>query len=98
MQMNDAAETSKPHTSPIAMPSPEQLGLGTKPQRASVNWDDVRLRLQRLKVTSFQLQRLPNGYRFICALPGGPMREVQAEAATEAEAIDQALAQAEAMR
>jgi hypothetical protein len=96
MQMSDAAETPKPRLAPLEMPSPEQLGLGVKSKRTEVNWDDVRLRLQRLKVTSFHLQKLPDGYRFICALPGGPGREVHAEAATEAEAIDRALAQAEA--
>jgi hypothetical protein len=98
MQMNDATEAPKPRLTALEMPSPEQLGVGTKPQRSEVNWDNVRLRLQRLKATSFHLQKLPNGFRFICALPGGPGREIQAEASTEAEAIERALAQAEASK
>ena len=97
MQM-DEAPGERPRAAPIIMPSPDQLGLGAKAKSVEVNWDEVRDRMQRLKVTSFHLQKLSNGFRFICALPGGPGRQVQAEAATEAEAIQGALAKAEAMQ
>ena len=101
MQMEEPPTSSfRRQEQPLALPQPEQLGFSAKKKAAEVNWDEVRQRLQRLKIASFHLQKLPNGkgFRFICALPGGPGRQVQAEAATEAEAIDQALAQAEIMQ
>jgi hypothetical protein len=100
-QIGDAPEESAPHQAqPLKLPTPEQVGISAKKRVAEVNWDDVRQRLQRLKIASFHLQKLPNaqGFRFICALPGGPGKQVQAEALTESEAIDQALAQAEIMQ
>lgn len=100
MQMDDAAPAAHPEVAPLRSPSPQQLGFAAKKKSVEVNWDDVGQRLRRLKIASFQLQKLPNGqgFRFICALPGGPGRQVQADAVTEAEAIDQALAQAEVMQ
>ncbi len=84
----------------LDLPTPQQLGFAAKKKNAEVNWDEVGQRLRRLKIASFQLQKLPNGqgFRFICALPGGPRRQVQADAVSEAEAIDQALAQAEVIQ
>ncbi len=79
------------------MPAPEQLGLGANARPAPVDWEDVRRRMERLHVTSFHSQRIPGGFRFICVVPGRPNREVQAEAASESEAIDQALTRAESI-
>lgn len=101
MQMEEPqAASPRPQEQPLQMSSPEKLGVIAKKRTDEVNWDEVRQRLQRLKVASFHLQKLPNGqgFRFICALPGGPGRQVNAEASTEAEAIDQALAQVEIMQ
>jgi hypothetical protein len=100
-QIDDtSAESARRPAQPVKLPTPEQVGVSAKKRVAEVNWDDVRQRLQRLKIASFHLQKLPNaqGFRFICALPGGPGKQVQAEALTEVEAIDQALAQAEIMQ
>ena len=81
------------------MPAPELLGLGGKGEPRDVNWTVVRQRLERLQISSFHLQRISTGFRFSCAVPGrGPIQQVSAEGANEADAIDSALAQAEAVR
>lgn len=95
---NELATT--PRTA-LRMPSPEELGLHTATKRRDdVDWVDVRQRVQALRLTSFHLQKLAEGgFRFVCLVPTqAGERRVEAEALTEAGAIDQALTQAEALR
>ena len=99
MQMDEApAVAPKQSLAPLEMPAPELLGLSVKSRSSEVNWDEVRSRLQRLHAVSFHSQRIPGGFRFTCALPGGVGRQLQAAAANEADAIDEALTRAESMR
>ena len=80
----------------LDMPSPEALGIQRR-QNVEVDWTNVQRRLNRLSITSFHSEKLTNGgYRFTCVLPSldRPQR-VEAEALYEADAIDQALRQAE---
>lgn len=98
----DAAPALLPvRPDPLRMPSPTELGLsGTAaPKVDAVDWGDIRRRMERLNVTSFQLDRVSAGFRFTCVVPtaNGPKR-LNADAITEAEAIQQALARAEVLR
>lgn len=85
---------------PLRMPSPAELGLGPRGKPAEIDWSDVRQRLHRLDVTSFHLQKLPDGgFRFSCVVPTqAGARKVEAESVGEADAIDQALGRAEALK
>jgi hypothetical protein len=76
------------------MPTPEELGIVTpKSAVTSVDWASVRSRLDRLGATAFTLERAGTGYHFTCRLPTG--RSADGRGATEADAIRQALDQAE---
>jgi hypothetical protein len=80
----------------LDMPSPEALGIQRR-NHVEVDWNCVQRRLSRLSITSFHSERLSNGgYRFTCVIPSldHPQR-IEAEALHEADAIDQALRQAE---
>jgi hypothetical protein len=80
----------------LDMPSPEALGI-QRSHNMEVNWSNVQRRLSRLSIASFHSEKLPNGgYRFTCVVPSldRPQR-IEAEANYEADAIDQALRQAE---
>jgi hypothetical protein len=83
----------------LALPPPEALGVPVPHPAAPVDWTALRVRLDRLGATEFALERLPEGdYRFRCRLPSADPahpRTVEVRAATEAEAVQQALAQAE---
>jgi hypothetical protein len=83
----------------LALPPPEALGVPVPHPAAPVDWTALRVRLDRLGATQFALERLPEGdYRFRCRLPSADPahpRTVEVRAATEAEAVRQALAQAE---
>src|SRR5947208_113040 len=79
---------------PLAMPRPEELGSGMrKPAVAPVDWTTIRARLDRVGATAFSLERAGTGYHFTCRLPAG--RSADGRGATEADAIRQALEQAE---
>ena len=72
------------------MPTPEQLGVGMpKP----VTMIDLRVRLDRLGASGFQLAQQPDGWRFACRLPNG--RTVEALGQCEVEAVQRALLQVE---
>jgi hypothetical protein len=84
----------------VSIPSPEELGVSAaKSAAASVelDWAAVHRRLQELGA-DFLRQRLPQGgYRFTCLMPTNQpnrLHRVEAEAATEAEAVQLALNQA----
>ena len=77
------------------MPTPEALGIQRR--NVEVDWTNVQRRLSRLSITSFHSEKLANGgYHFTCVVPSldRPQR-IEAEALHEADAIDQALRQAE---
>jgi hypothetical protein len=85
-------EDSRP--APLAMPTPEELGIVMpKSTVTPVDWASVRSRLDRLGATAFTLERAGTGYHFSCRLPTG--RSAEGRGVTEADAIRQALEQAE---
>jgi hypothetical protein len=82
------------------MPTPEQLGLITTPaSEPGANWSEASQRLKKLGASCFQMERLQQGgYRFVCLLPTaqpGRTHRVEAEAASEADAVRLALGRAE---
>lgn len=84
----------------LAMPSPESLGIASAgtvvPVKREVDWATTRRRLEKVGAISFNLEKRPGGWRFVCAVPGGAApRQFEAEAASEADAIDQCLTRAE---
>jgi hypothetical protein len=82
----------------LALPPPEQLGIGAATAPAEIDWNAVHRRLHLLGSTSYQSQRTADGYRFTCLLPtADPDRSqrIEAQAAGEADAIRLALDRAE---
>lgn len=82
------------------MPTPEELGVSCGPTDGSaLDWTIARRRLDSLGAACFQLEKLSSGgYRFTCLLlTGQPNRthRVEAQAATEAEAVRLVLERAE---
>jgi hypothetical protein len=86
---------------PLAMPSPEQLGISRPGSVASpaTDWTTAHQRLNRLGALSFHLEKLSTtGYRFTCFLPTsqpGKTHRVEAVAPAEAEVMRLALDKAE---
>jgi hypothetical protein len=79
---------------PLAMPTPEDLGISMpKPAAMPVDWSSIRARLDRLGATAFSMERAGGSFHFSCRLPAG--RSLEGRGATEADAIKQALDQAE---
>jgi hypothetical protein len=74
------------------MPPPEALGVSMP--APPPDWTDLRVRLDRLGATGFSLEKQADGYRFTCEVrtTAGP-RTLEGRAATEAEAVQRALAQ-----
>jgi hypothetical protein len=84
----------EPRSTPLAMPTPEDLGIAMpKSAVSAVDWVAVRTRLDRVGATAFTLERAGTGYHFSCRLPTG--RSAEGRGTTEADAIRQALDQAE---
>jgi hypothetical protein len=85
---------AKPQT--LQMPSPEALGI-QRSRNVEVDWNSVQRRLNRLSITSFRSEKQPDGsFRFTCVVPAlDRPKKIEAEAINEADAIDQALRQAE---
>ncbi len=86
---------------PLRIPSPEQLGVtaGAPVAPDSPDWSTVHRRLDLLGATCLHLEKLPQGgCRFTCLLPTSqPDRHhhIEAQAASEAEAVRLALQKAE---
>jgi hypothetical protein len=82
----------------VAIPSPEQLGLAPTPT-SPVDWNSARGRLQSLKATCFQIDRVSSGvFRFTCWLPAeqtGKSYRIEADGSGEAEAVQLCLERAE---
>lgn len=83
------------------MPSPEELGIARPPTPQTSGdgqWEAAHRRLRQLGAICYRLDRLPQGYRFTCLLPTASetrSHRVEAQAATEAEAVLLVLDQAE---
>ena len=97
---DDYVPPAKP--APIAMPSPEQLGVAARSADGGCDWTAIHRRMQDLGVTSFQMDR-PDGdiYQFTCLLPtaeAGRTHRIEGRGATQAEAVRRALAEAQRWR
>lgn len=80
--------SSEPARGSPAIPTPEELGVApagdAAPKAAALDWSATRRQMTDLGVTRFQLEHLAGAARFTCWI-GGNM--VQADGATEAEAV-----------
>ena len=95
---------SEPARSPLAIPTPEELGVASSRQPASsarpaetLDWSAARRQLAEVGAVRFGLENLPGGkVRFSCWLPGNSDSPVvvQADGATEVEAVRDCLEQA----
>jgi hypothetical protein len=98
-QMGDEPERRLP-PSPVTLPKPEQLGIRKpRPRENGLDWTDARRRLESLGAVTFQSTKLPEGgCRFTCLLPtdrANYNHRIEAEGATEAEAVRLGLERAE---
>jgi hypothetical protein len=77
----------EPKVKPLPpMPTPEQLGVCLpKP----TDWSELRVRLDRVGASQFQLTQQGGDWRFTCQLPGG--RKVEGHGSTDADAVMTAL-------
>jgi hypothetical protein len=107
-QMEDPAPVPvAPRPTALCLPAPEQLGVMAAQSTPSVpaapvDWNATHAQLNRFGAVSVQLVRLPaGGYRFTFLLPTADpqrTRHVEATGATEAEAVNAALASVTALR
>jgi hypothetical protein len=105
-QMSDegrAPEVRRPaEAKPLAMPSPEQLGVADRKSESNVDWNLVHRRFHDAGATCLLLDQRPNGgCKLTCLLPTGqPNRNhhIEVEAATEAEVARLALERLEEWR
>ena len=76
---------------PLAMPSPEQLGVAVRPTSIEPDWTAIHARIKELGLVSFHMDSAPDGRcRFTCWVPHaqpGLTRRIEALASTEVEAI-----------
>jgi hypothetical protein len=97
------AATKQPAT--LTLPSPEQLGVSTAKiaayptaQPENVDWNAVHAHLRRLGAIGFQLMRGEGQVRVTFLLPTSQpdrAQRIETTAATDAQAVQLALAQAE---
>jgi hypothetical protein len=95
----------QPATAPpvaVAIPSPAQLGVAAAPvtpRDPNLDWSRVHQQLKDLGAFGIRLDRLSSGQtRFVCELATtefGRSQSIEAQADTEAEAVQQVLAKAE---
>ena len=105
-QMSDelkAPEAPRPvDTKPLAMPSPEQLGVAATKVESAVDWNLVHRRFNDAGATCFLLDHRPQGgCKLTCLLPTGQSNRthhIEVEAATESEAARLALERLEEWR
>ncbi|HEY1861814.1 MAG TPA: hypothetical protein VGG61_15750 [Gemmataceae bacterium] len=97
--MNDelkAPELRRPaEAKPLALPSPEQLGVAVRKSESNVDWNLVHRRFHDAGATCFLLDHRPEGgCKLTCLLPTGQANRnhhIEVEAASEAEAARLAL-------
>lgn len=84
----------------VAIPTPEELGIGaarpaaaTRQVASNLDWSTARAQMQQLGVVRFQLENTTSGgSRFSCWVgDGAAARLVQADGASEAEAVNACL-------
>lgn len=75
-------------TTSISIPSPEELGLGSRPTDEAIDWARIERQLDSAGATGFQMQRLDTGFRFTVQMPEGP---VAGKGTTKAEAVRNAM-------
>jgi hypothetical protein len=86
-------------TFPVAMPSPDQLGVNVRPAAGACDWMAIHRRMQELGVISFQMDRLnADVFQITCLLPtaeAGRTHRIEAHGTTEADAVRCALDEAQ---
>ncbi len=97
-QMAEEAAAPMP-IAPVAMPSPDQLGVDVRLAAGACDWMAIHQRMQDLGVVSFQMDRLnADVFQITCLVPtaeAGRIRRIEAHGATEAEAMRCALDEAQ---
>jgi hypothetical protein len=92
-QMADVVPPAR--IAPVAMPSPDQLGVIVRPVAGACDWTAIHRRMQELGVVSFQMDRLnADVFQITCLLPtaeAGRTHRIEAHGSTEAEAVRWAL-------
>lgn len=87
---------------PVAMPSPDKLGVGGRPADGASDWTAIHRRIQELGVVSFQADQLSaEVYQFTCLMPtaeAGRTHRIEGHGATQAEAARRALDEAQRWR
>lgn len=104
-----APDTPPTKAAKLVLPTPEELGVVAAPRapaaatptetQAAVDWNDAHARLRRLGALRFDLERVSNGHRVTFLLPtdrSDRTHQIEVAAATEAQAVQTALEQAEA--
>ncbi|MBI1914296.1 MAG: hypothetical protein HYS12_06100 [Planctomycetes bacterium] len=100
-----AAAAYTPPPVPVSIPSPRAFGVADVPEQQAggnatgTDWTTVRQRMKEVGIVAFKVLELPQGgWRFVCDVrttqPGRLRRIETGPAATEAEAITLALAEA----
>jgi len=80
-------------TTTLRIPTPEELGLGTRKLVTGdepLDWALVERKLDAAGVTAYQMEKTSNGFRFTCQLTAGP---VSGRGGSKNEAVRNALAQ-----
>lgn len=81
-----------PDAPSLAMPGPEAFGIRLgKKDDTPLDWNDLRQKLEQLGVSSFQLEKHGEGFRFACRLTSGV---IEGLGASEGEAVRAAFAKA----
>jgi hypothetical protein len=98
-----APEEPNPARPPLlTMPSPEQLGVSLRPVEKGPDWTALHARMEQLGIISHHAELLPDGRaRFTCWVPRGQpglTRRIEVVAASQSEAMQLALQQADQMR
>lgn len=92
-----AATPTVPRHARLELPPPEALGL-LPSTAACLDWAAARSALEKCQARTYRLEKTTRGtHRFLCTVPYADQpnrcREFVAEAATEAEAVQQVLAE-----
>ncbi|MSR31987.1 MAG: hypothetical protein EXR99_10825 [Gemmataceae bacterium] len=90
------APEEKPASAAIAMPLPEQFGIQkhaavAKVEAREIDWALVHRKLQGAGSVCFQTEKVAQGYRIVCMVPGktsGPLQRFEATAADQGQAVD----------
>jgi hypothetical protein len=88
-----------PPPAPLLVPTPEQCDVAPRPMVAGTDWSSAHMRLDRLGATCFHLEHVPGGCSHCtCLVPGagaGQTQHFEARAASDAEAVQLVLTEAE---